>query len=62
MATQRYNSGIQRAKGLLEIAAALYDTSLSHQSERATVFTVAAAQRSWPARRHPEWRHQSRLR
>jgi TRAP-type uncharacterized transport system substrate-binding protein len=35
MATQRYNSGIQRAKGLLEIAAALYDTSLSHQTERA---------------------------
>jgi len=26
---QRYNSGIQRAKGVLEIAAALYDTSLS---------------------------------
>jgi uncharacterized protein len=35
MAVQRYNSGIQRAKGLLEIAAALYDTSLSHQTERA---------------------------
>jgi hypothetical protein len=35
MATQRYNSGIQRAKGLSEIAAALYDTSLSHQTERA---------------------------
>jgi hypothetical protein len=35
MATQRYNSGIQRAKGLLEIAAALYDSSLSHQTERA---------------------------
>jgi uncharacterized protein len=35
MATQRYNSGIQRAKGILEIAAALYDTSLSHQTERA---------------------------
>jgi len=35
MAIQRYNSGIQRAKGLLEIGAALYDTSLSHQTERA---------------------------
>lgn len=30
----RYNSGIQRSKGLLEIAAALYDTSLSRQSTR----------------------------
>lgn len=30
----RYNSGIQRSKGLLEIAAALYDTSLSRQSRR----------------------------
>lgn len=30
----RYNSGIQRAKGLLEIAAALYDTSLSRQVTR----------------------------
>lgn len=30
----RYNSGIQRSKGLLEVAAALYDTSLSHQSRR----------------------------
>ncbi|HEY3919293.1 MAG TPA: TAXI family TRAP transporter solute-binding subunit [Stellaceae bacterium] len=30
----RYNSGIQRAKGLLELAAALYDTSLSRQSTR----------------------------
>ena len=30
MAVKRYNAGIQRAKGLLEIAAALYDTSLSH--------------------------------
>jgi hypothetical protein len=46
MATQRYNSGIQRAKGLLEIAAALYDTSLSHHSERATMFTVAAVLRA----------------
>lgn len=35
MATKRYNSGIQRAKGLLEIAAGLYDTSLSHQTMRA---------------------------
>jgi uncharacterized protein len=30
----RYNSGIQRSKGLLELAAALYDTSLSRQSTR----------------------------
>ena len=35
MATQRYNSGIQRAKGLLEIAAGLYDSSLSYQTRRA---------------------------
>ena len=35
MAIKRYNAGIQRAKGLLEIAAALYDTSLSHQTRRA---------------------------
>lgn len=33
-APTRYNSGIQRSKGLLEIAAALYDTSLSRQSTR----------------------------
>ena len=30
----RYNSGIQRSKGLLEMAAALYDTSLSRKSTR----------------------------
>lgn len=30
----RYNAGIQRAKGLLEIAAGLYDTSLSRRSTR----------------------------
>jgi TRAP-type uncharacterized transport system substrate-binding protein len=35
MAVTRYNAGIQRAKGLLEIAAALYDTSLSHATRRA---------------------------
>lgn len=35
MAIKRYNAGIQRAKGLLEIAASLYDTSLSHQTKRA---------------------------
>jgi len=35
MAIKRYNAGIQRAKGLLEIAAALYDTSLSHETQRA---------------------------
>lgn len=35
MATTRYNSGIQRAKGLLEMAAALYDGSLSYRTRRA---------------------------
>ncbi len=30
----RYNSGIQRSKGLLELAAALYDTSLARHSTR----------------------------
>jgi hypothetical protein len=30
----RYNSGIQRSKGLLELAAALYDTSLSRRVTR----------------------------
>ena len=33
--TKRYNSGIQRAKGLLELAAALYDGSLSSESWKA---------------------------
>lgn len=31
----RYNAGLQRTKGLLELAAALYDTSLSHKTTRA---------------------------
>ena len=31
---QRYNAGTQRAKGLLEVASALYDTSLSHETVR----------------------------
>src|SRR6185436_15560698 len=35
MPKQRYNSKIQRAKGLLEIAAAMYETSLSFQTTRA---------------------------
>lgn len=35
MAMTRYNSGIQRAKGLLEMAAALYDGPLSRQTRRA---------------------------
>src|ERR1051325_1207554 len=35
MAIQRDNAGIQRAKGLLEIAAGLYDSSLSYQTRRA---------------------------
>ena len=35
MTRQRYNSAIQRAKGLLELASGLYDTSLSHQTRRA---------------------------
>jgi len=40
MAIRRYNSGIQRAKGLMEIAAALYDSSLSHQTRRAAEGTL----------------------
>ncbi len=32
---QRYNARIQRAKGILELAAALYDTSLSSKTTRA---------------------------
>jgi TRAP-type uncharacterized transport system substrate-binding protein len=40
MAIKRYNSGIQRAKGLMEIAAALYDTSLSYQTRRAAEGTL----------------------
>jgi hypothetical protein len=35
MATKRYSAGIQRAKGLLELAASLYDTSLSSETRRA---------------------------
>ncbi|MGB7948782.1 MAG: hypothetical protein WCH75_13945, partial [Candidatus Binatia bacterium] len=35
MTIKRYNSGIQRAKGLLEMAAALYDSSLSSESWKA---------------------------
>lgn len=35
MAIKRYNAGIQRAKGLLEIAAGLWDSSLSHETRRA---------------------------
>lgn len=35
MTIKRYNAGIQRAKGLLEIAASLYDSSLSHETRRA---------------------------
>jgi TRAP-type uncharacterized transport system substrate-binding protein len=35
MATKRYNAGIQRAKGLLEIAAGLWDSSLSSETRRA---------------------------
>jgi TRAP-type uncharacterized transport system substrate-binding protein len=35
MTIKRYNSGIQRAKGLLELAAALYDGSLSSESWKA---------------------------
>jgi len=35
MAPRRYNAKIQRAKGLLEIAAAMYDTSLSFETRRA---------------------------
>ena len=35
MTKKRYNAKIQRAKGLLEIAAAMYETSLSFQTTRA---------------------------
>jgi len=35
MAKQRYNSAIQRVKGFLEMASALYETSLSHRTRRA---------------------------
>jgi TRAP-type uncharacterized transport system substrate-binding protein len=35
MTIKRYNAGIQRAKGLLEIAASLYDSSLSFETTRA---------------------------
>ena len=35
MTIKRYNAGVQRARGILELAAALYDTSLSSQSMRA---------------------------
>jgi TRAP transporter TAXI family solute receptor len=35
MTVTRYNAGIQRAKGLLELAASLYDSSLSFQTTRA---------------------------
>lgn len=35
MIKKRYNAKIQRAKGLLEIAAAMYETSLSFQTTRA---------------------------
>jgi NMT1-like family len=35
MPTTRYSAGIQRAKGLMEMAAALYDSSLSYQTRRA---------------------------
>lgn len=35
MTIKRYNAGIQRAKGLLELAASLYDSSLSFETNRA---------------------------
>jgi TRAP-type uncharacterized transport system substrate-binding protein len=35
MTIKRYNSGIQRAKGLLELASGLYDSSLSSESWKA---------------------------
>jgi TRAP-type uncharacterized transport system substrate-binding protein len=35
MTVKRYNSGVQRAKGFLELAAALYDSSLSSESWKA---------------------------
>jgi TRAP-type uncharacterized transport system substrate-binding protein len=35
MTIKRYNAGVQRAKGLLELAASLYDSSLSSETWRA---------------------------
>jgi TRAP-type uncharacterized transport system substrate-binding protein len=35
MAKQRYNAAIQRAKGFLEMASGLYETSLAYQTRRA---------------------------
>src|SRR5919106_5443387 len=35
MTIKRYNAGVQRAKGLLELAASLYDGSLSSESWKA---------------------------
>ena len=35
MTIKRYNAGLQRAKGLVELAAALYDSSLSSESWKA---------------------------
>ena len=48
MATQRYNAGIQRAKGLLEIAAGLYDSSLSYQTKRAAEGMLQTDTDLWP--------------
>jgi hypothetical protein len=38
---RRYNAKIQRAKGLFEIAAAMYDTSLSFETRRAALLSRA---------------------
>ena len=35
MTIKRYNAGLQRAKGLVELAAALFDSSLSSESWKA---------------------------
>ena len=45
MTTKRYNAGIQRAKGLLEMAASLYDSSLSSESWRAAEGVLQADSR-----------------
>ena len=42
-AKHRYSAEIQRTKGLLELAAALYDTSLSFQTLAATLLDALRA-------------------
>ena len=49
MTIKRYNSGIQRAKGFLELAAALYDSSLSSESWKAAEVSFKPM-RAWVTR------------